>query len=405
MAYQVFTTKELYNNILGQLSSGLDQTVSLLPKAFLKVEAFVLSGTYIMLWKYGGYIFKQMFVQTADNLDTEVNGIIVNPLKFWGRLAGIGDPTAATQAELAIDITVFTQGGSLASNTQLINSSTGVTYVTIGSTDLDAAIVPVTVRAVSDESGGNGAGTIGNLNPGDIITFANPIAAVDREAEVTAQTVTGANEEDTEVYRQRVLDAFQKTPQGGAYRDYELWGEEVEGILNVYPYTSDNPGQVDVYSEATVASSGNPDGIPTNAQLTAVLDSINFAPTGFAFGLASRRPATAFVNSLPITRTGFDVVVDGIVDVDDLATVEQNVTDALTEYFLSLEPFIEGLSITPADNRATLTTVSATIQDVVAAAGGTFTSVTMALTSGGGNITSYILQEGEKAKMTDIVFT
>lgn len=393
------TTKEINDNIIAQLEASLNQSIPLLPKAFLRVLAKALAGVFILLYKYGGFIFLQIFVRTASGKDTTVNGVIVNPLKFWGRLIGIGDPTPATNAELLIDITVTNQTGTLPSGTQLVNSDNGVTYITIGSVALTAPIVQATIRAASDQAGGGGAGAIGNLDPGAIVTFANPLANVDRSATGVAQVVTGSDAETTEAYRQRIIDRFQKRPQGGAYADYEQWGEEAAGVINVYPYTGD-PGEVDVYSEATVESSGSPDGIPTAAQLQAVLDLINLDSNG----LASRRNANAFVNSFPITRTGFDVTVTGISGVDDLAQVKTDVTAAVTEYFLSVEPFIAGLSVPPRNDQLTRTRVSAIVEDIVTAAGGTFTSAIFNTTGTPGSLSAYVLGEGEKAKASNVVF-
>lgn len=393
------TTKEISDNIIAQLQASLNQTIPLLPKSFLRVLSKALAAVFILLYKYGGFIFLQMFVQTASNKDTTVNGKIINPLTFWGRLIGVGDPTPATSAELLVDIVVTNQTGSLPSGSQLINSDNGVTYITIGSVLLNSDTVQATVRAVADQVDGGGVGAIGNLNPGAAVSFANPLANVDRNATVVSQSVTGADGEAAEEYRQRVLDRFQKRPQGGAYADYEIWGEEAAGIINVYPYTG-APGEVDVYSEATVASSGSPDGIPTVAQLQAVLDLINFDENG----LASRRNANAFVNSNPITRTSFDVTVSGISGVDDLAQVQADTTTALKEYFLSAEPFIPGLSILPRNDQITRTRVSAIVEDIVTAAGGTFTSATFIQTSLVGSLTAYALGEGEKAKAANVVY-
>jgi uncharacterized phage protein gp47/JayE len=305
----------------------------------------------------------------------------------------VGDPTPATQAELLIDITVESQGGTLAAGSQLTNSSNGVIYITIGSVLLNSATVQATIRAVSDPSGEGGAGTIGNLNPGDIVSFVNPLDAVARDAVVDSQVVTGANPESIEVYRQRVIDRFQKPPQGGAYADYEAWAEEVPGIINAYPYTGD-PGIVNVYSEATPESSGSEDGIPTQAQLDAVKASIEFDISG----LASRRPVGAFVNSLAITRSDFSIDVEGISGVNDLGVVQADITQALEEYFWDAEPYIIGLSVPPRKDKITNTRITSIVEDIVTAAGGTFTRTTFTLVAGGGDLTDYALGEGEKAK-------
>lgn len=397
MSLDTPTTKELSDNIIAQLESALNQAIPLLPKSFLRVLSKVLAGVFILLYKYGGYVFLQMFVQSASAKDTEILGVTVNPLTFWGRLIGIGDPVAATNAELTIDVTVENQTGSLPSGTQLISAFNGVTYITLGVVALDAATVSATVKAVSDQAGGGGAGAIGNLENGSIVSFANPLANVARDTVVTGQTVTGANAESTEAYRQRIIDKFQKRPQGGAYADYEQWGEEVAGIINVYPYTSDCPGQVDVYCEATEASSGSPDGIPTAAQLQAVLDSIELDENG----LATRRPIGALVNAYGITRTGFDVEVSGLT-VDNPTQVQADIVAAVEEYFLTREPFISGLAVLPRRDQVTQSAVGGVVEDVVSAAGGIFNSAVVKLATVVTPI--YILGIGEKAKAETVVF-
>ena len=396
MSLNTPTTKEISDNIIAQLEASLNQSIPLLPKSFLRVLSKVLAGVFILLYKYGGFMFLQIFVQTASAKETEINGATLIPLTQWGRLIGVGDPVAATNAELLIDISVEIQAGTLLSGTQLLNVDNGVTYITIGPVTLNAAIVQATIRAVSDQSGG-GDGAIGNLEPGAIVSFANPLANVSRDAVVALQVVTGANAESTESYRQRIIDRFQKRPQGGAYADYEQWGEEVAGIVNVYPYTSDCPGQVDVYAEATVESSGDPDGIPTAAQLQAVLDSIELDNNG----LASRRPANALANAFPIIRTGFEVHVAGLI-VDNLAQVQADITAAVEEYFLDREPYIEGLSILPRRDRITRSAVGGVVDDIVSANGGIFNSVVISINSV--DIELYSLGIGEKSKSSSVAF-
>ena len=398
MALDTPTTAEINANIVAQLEATLNQTIPLLPKSFLRVLAKALAGVFILLYKYGGFIFLQIFVATASAKDTTIFGITVNPLTFWGRLIGIGDPVAATNAELLIDITVENQVGQLDSGSQLINSDNGVTYITIGSVLLDAATVQATVRAVSDQAGGGGAGAIGNLEPGAIVSFANPLPNVARDAVVDSQIVTGADGESTAAYRQRIVDRFQARPQGGAYSDYRIWGEEVAGIINIYPYTSADPGEVDVYAEA-IAITGNEDGIPTVAQLQEVADSIELDDNG----LASRRPANALVNVLAITRTGFDTSISDLV-VDNTAQVQADIEDALEDFYLAAAPFVDGLTIPPRKDRITRSALIGLIEDIVTAANGTFTTVIFNKTGLGGSTEIYILQEGEKAKSETVNF-
>ena len=391
------TTKELSDQIIAQLESSLNQTIPLLPKAFNRVLSKSLSFVFILLYKYGGFIFLQIFVDTATIQDTEILGQTVSPLKLWGRLIGIGDPAAATSAELTIDITVTNQSGNLEAGTQLLNSDNGVTYIILATVVLDAPTVSASIKAVADQAGGNGSGSIGNLENGAIVSFANPLANVNQDAVVTATDVQGADGETTEAYRQRIKDKFRKRPQGGAYADYQEWATSVVGIINAYPYTSPNPGQVDVYSEATEESSGSPDGIPTGAQLQAVLDAVELDEDG----LATRRPATAYVNSYPITRRGFDVTVFGLV-VDNPSQIQDDIETALNEYFFAREPYIPGVSVPPRNDRITQSGVGGVVEDIVSANEGIFDSV--ALSSDAIPVGTYTLVEGEKAKLSSLVF-
>lgn len=389
--------RDISDNIVAQLEAALGQSIPWLPKSFSRVLAKALAGVFILVYKYAGFMFLQQFVRTATMDETVINGQARRPLLEWGRQIGVSDPTAATNAQLVVEITVENQTGTLSANSQLVGPDNGVTYITLAAVTLDAATKQVTVRAVSDQTGGGGAGSIGNLDAGATLSFANPIANVARTAVVVSQSVTGADAEEVEAYRQRVLDRFQKRPQGGAYSDYEQWAEETPGVLNAYPYTSVSPGQVDVYIEATAASSGSADGIPTAAQLQAALDNIYYDSAG----TARRRPANALPNTFPITRTGFDVAVPGLM-VDDLAGVRTQIEDALDEYFRSREPFIPGLSVPPRKDRITNSAVAGVVEDIVSAVGGIFTGVV--LSQSGVTLTVYTLGEGEKAKLKTVTW-
>lgn len=390
------TTQDISDNIISQMEAALSQTIPLLPKSFTRVLAKVLAGVFILLYKYAGFMFLQWFVTTASIAETNVNGRLIRPLVEWGRLIGEGDPDQATQAELLVDVTVQTQVGSLPSGSQLINVDTGVTYVTIGAVLLNAAVVQVTVRAVADQQDGGGAGVIGNMEVGQTLDFASPLANVARTVTVDSQVTTGANAESETAYRARVLGRFQRRPQGGAYSDYRVWGLGVAGIIGIYPYTGE-PGVVDVYAEATVASSGSPDGIPTGAQITAIGDAIEFDDAG----LASRRPVGAFVSVQAITRTAFDVEVTGL-SVPDATAAESAITSALTDYFLDRAPFIAGLSVLPRRDRIAQSAVAGIVNSIVDAQGGSFNTVVV--TESASPVINYNLGNGEKAKIGALEF-
>jgi uncharacterized phage protein gp47/JayE len=393
MALVTPTTQQVANNVIGQLETAISQTIPLLPKSFSRVLAKVLAAVYIVLYKYAGFSLLQQFVSSASFEETEVNGNIIRPLVEWGRLVGIGDPLAATQAQLTLTVTVLNQVGSLPGGTQLLYAPTGVVYLTTAAVPLSAPTVSVTARASSDQDNGDGSGTIGNLEPGQILQFASSPPNVATNATVTGSAVVGAEGETEEAYRARVLRRCQRRPQGGAYADYQAWGTEVAGIRNVFPYTG-APGQVDVYVEAEAG----PDGIPDGSQLAAVLASIEFDPNEAPSptGLANRRPANAAVNVLPIARVAFDVDITGFTAADP-TTVLASISLGLDEFLRAREPYIVGLSSLPRLDRITQGAVAGVVQEIAEANGASVAAVT--LLRGGFEIIQYTLGRGELAKL------
>jgi uncharacterized phage protein gp47/JayE len=386
----VQTTQAIADNIVAQIEAEISQTVPLLPKAFVRVLAKALAGVFILLYKYAGFVFLQMFVAHATMAETTINGKKIRPLVEWGRLVGVGDPYAATRAELQIAVKVTNLTGTLQAGALVVRTETGVIYQVVAPVPLTASVVTATIRAVSDQSGGNGSGAIGNLLVGDVVSFANPLPNIATNATVSVVVVNGANAEATEAYRARVIRRFQRRPQGGAHADYQLWAEEVPGIINAYPYSGEldgRPGEVDVFCEATPESSGSADGYPTDPQLTAVLASINMD----VGGKATRRPIGAAVNAKSITRQDFTVTVTGLTPESE--TVKDSIRDALSEYMLSREPYIEGLSTLPRRDIVTQGAVSGVVDDVTAAFGASYTSVTILP----GPVRQ--LEHGQKAKL------
>lgn len=399
MAIDIPKVRQIAARIQAQIDASLNQQTPGLARSFVRVISAAIAGTQSILYRYVGWTLLQQFVASADFEPVTIFGRQFRPLVELGIQFGEGEPNPATNAVLTIDITVETQIGTLNSGAQLVNAATGVTYVTLAPVLLDAPTVSVDVQAVSDQQGTGGAGSIGNMDNGLIMSFANPLANVARDAVVVDTVTTGADAETEEAYRKRVSERLARRPQGGAGVDYRVWGRDVAGIVNIYPYTGD-PGEVDVFAEATPESSGNPDGIPTQAQLDAVAASIELD----SGGLASRRPVGAFVNVSAIARTGFDVIVKDM-DVPDPATAQTDITTALTEFFLDREPFIQGLTIPPRTDKITSTAIVGIVEDVVTAQNGSFRDATFELTLDPGiPLPLYQLGQGEKAKLSSVSF-
>jgi hypothetical protein len=291
---------------------------------------------------------------------------------------------------------VLTQTGNLVAGEKVIRTETGVIYEVVAAVPLNSPTCMFTIRAIGDPDGNGGDGDIGNLQPGDKLSFASAPATIGTEATVVAQVVAASDAETPERYRNRVLNKVQKRPQGGAYADYVEWAFDVPGIVNVYPYAGEDPGgsgpgQVDVYCEADPDVSGDPDGVPSGPMLTAVLNAINL---NAASGKATRRPVSAAPNALPISRVEFDVEVTGLQP--DTPETRIKITEGLAEHMLTLEPFIVGISTLPRKDRVTQAAVSGIIDSIASAQGATVSKV--ALFESAVEITAYTLNHGQKAK-------
>src|SRR3989337_269979 len=118
MAFPVQTTQQVSDTIVAQLAASLSQTIPLLPKSFTRVLAKAMAGVYVMLWRYAGFIFLQMFVRYATDEPTKIGTLIIRPLTEWGRISGVGERTAGTRAELTLAVTVTTQTGTMAAGKQ-----------------------------------------------------------------------------------------------------------------------------------------------------------------------------------------------------------------------------------------------------------------------------------------------
>jgi hypothetical protein len=186
------TSQDVSDLIIAQIEAELSQTIPLLPKAFIRVLAKALGGVYVLLYKYCGFMFLQMFVDSATNDVTTINGRKIRPLNAYGVLVGVGAQTPAVAAELTFRfIPILPTGAStLKSGTPVLSDSNGVTYVTVGDVAYGGGGAPafedVTVRAAGDQNGGNGAGVIGNLDAGETLSFVAPPANIERDGTMSA---------------------------------------------------------------------------------------------------------------------------------------------------------------------------------------------------------------------------
>lgn len=387
MAQNIPTTQQITDQNLANLEGQLNQNSPLADKAYLRVEAAMEALMFTTLYKLAISQTKQTLAITADESGLTRLGDEFNvPRK------------AAVSAVLNIDVTSST-GGTLVPTIGWIAASNGLRYF-IGSSVVIPASTTQNIEVTCQL-----AGAAGNLNAADTMTLESQIPGLNSESVVTDTVTTGAEQEDLEVWRSRILFEIRTTTGGSNTTDHKKWAEEVEGVKRAYPYSGNLtigpatsfPGDRTVFVEAD--STIDPDGIPPQSLLDQVRVSLNTDPVTL-----QARPALGLVDSTlfvePIIRTSFEVAVSGlqVQDEDQLAGVKDKINTALTNYFASIFPFVEGIDV-PAERNDTITdlTVSRVVQDVLSANGGTATGITFNVL-GFPVITTYLLAVGELAK-------
>lgn len=354
------TTTALSDTILGQIEGHLEQTVPLLPKAFLRVLAKVAAGVVILCYKRSDSNALQLWVKTASMKETTFNGIPLTPLIEYGRQIGAGDPNPETYAELVVDVPVIVQTGYLSEGEKLLHKPTKIIYQVAADVPLDAATVQATIRSTT-------AGVDGNLEAGDELQFARTPPKLGGSATVSSVQKYAEDAESADDYRARVYDYGRAKPQGGAGTDYFWWGRDASGVKAAYPFKGD-PGNVSVYVESTVAIDA--DGVPNSTVLTAASDAIELDVDG----LASNRPYNSLVSVLAISRTEVTAKVYNLTG-SDSANAATAIDAGVNEFLRSRRPYILGVTPLPREDLITQGEVAGVVVEIARAYGCTVSAV------------------------------
>ena len=396
--YDNKSIEEVRSLIISGLQQEFNNSLRILPKSFIKTLATVLAGVFIVLYKQIGWFFLQVFPETAYWHEINILGMRIRPLIKWGVLIGIGEPRRGSQWEGKIQIDVTRINTLLSNGAQLKSDITGKIYLVDENKTLENDVETVAVVCAE-------AGTTGNLSPGETLNFVNPLGNV-KKAALVVTTVKEAVDDETEAeYRYRVVNRWRMQPQGGALADYRIWGLDVPGVLNIYPYKDvSSPSGVFVYV------SGLPsiftDRIPSPALLILVGKACTYNPET---GKATRKPLTAiidpvgdesYLNVKPVLIIIFDVYINGLSGIPAL-DFSQSVRTPIEEYFLGREPYNRGLS--DDNNRTdqvTKNNVSSVVDQVAISLKAEFDGVVMRKS---GDITpSYNLGMGELCKLGNL---
>jgi hypothetical protein len=168
-------------------------------------------------------------------------------LAVIGRDYGL-ERTAAVKYVAACSVHATT-GISIPINTELTSDATGAYYKTTATATESGGHIVFSVQATD-------AGEDANLEAGETLTLTSPISGVTPPVTITAVTTYGADEEDLEDFRARVLAAQRTAGGGGNTADYREWAEAVSGVAHAYPY-SGRPVIWEVTSDTISFASGD----------------------------------------------------------------------------------------------------------------------------------------------------
>lgn len=394
MAFENKTIEDVNSLIISGLETELNTKFRLLPKAFIRVLAKILSAVFISLYRQQAWIFLQMFVATASFDEVVILGRKIRPLVLWGDLVGIGEPGNATQFTGIIKVKATSVDTYLMQGTQFVNPATGKIYLTMENVLLRNVENEVKVKCSE-------SGSVGNLAVGDELVTTSPLSNINKIAECIEVTLEAVDEEDEETYRSRVIARWRVQPQGGALSDYRKWASEVPGVLQTYIYKDDySPAGVLIYVVAN-----NESRLPASDLLKQVGEACTYDPeTGMG-----RKPIGAILdpdddgtyrNIRACSVLSFDVYINGYSG-QELSSFSSAVKANVEAYLLQREPFVRGLSVdNERTDRLSTVNISGIVNDIAEGYNGFFDNIV--LKKDDEVIESYNLDKGELAQLNKI---
>lgn len=328
------TIQQLFTSIESDFKSELNID-DVQTKQVINATTAVLSGQFKMLYLFVQDVQDNLFPDTAD---TAENG---------GQLNRMGDiylnrqPKPATNGYYIVSVTGV--AGSKLRNSLTFKSNDDSKnagklfilendYFLTGNNDL------IQIRSLE-------AGSSSLLEVEDELTITEPVIGVEPSVVVNSVSIVPLESETVEEYRQKIIDAIQLEPQGGAKTDYRLWSQDAQGVRQVYPYVKENSaGTVQVFVEAKSVDSVDGLGTPSQYLLDLTDSVIKMDPDDTKpINERGRKPMQTILEVLPITLRPVDVTIIGLQqnDLDLQELLKKNIY----LYLQDVRPFIDGADL------------------------------------------------------------
>lgn len=211
------TLKQLYERISADFSGRLLDGGKVLSRSVIAVLAKVWAGACHALHEVLGWLYLQVFVDTAEGW----------ALERWASVWAI----YRKQAEAAAGKVIFSgEEGAVIPVGRIVQAQTGQQYATQAEGKIENGSALVEVLALEP-------GSAGNLVEGAGLTLVSPLEMVNAAAVAAAGGISGGTDAETdESLRVRLLERLRRPPRGGSKSDYEKWAKEVAGVTRAWCY-------------------------------------------------------------------------------------------------------------------------------------------------------------------------
>lgn len=217
MPFQRPTLTELIERARDDINGRLPGADSRVRRSVLDVLSRVQAGGLAGAYGFLDWISRQAIIDTADD---EV-------LERWAAIWGIARKAASAASG---NVTVTGTNGVTVPAGAVLFRADGVEFAVAA--DVVIAGGTGTLSVDADQPGSGGLSDAGVQ-----LTFASPIAGVNAVATVAAGGLAGgADEENDEALRGRLIGRIQKPVSGGKKSDYEVWALEVAGVTRAWVY-------------------------------------------------------------------------------------------------------------------------------------------------------------------------
>lgn len=267
MAFSIPTLRDLVERARLSFRANLPGSDAWLWPNNVGPTAKVLAGLTHEVFGYADWIARQKFALTADGDSLDQHG------------AELG--MSRRPADLARGLVAFTAAGALTvEQSAVLARSDGTTYrVTDGGAIAGSGTLKVSVVAEAE-------GKAGLAQAGTALLAQAGVTGAATVAVDSGGLTGGADPEDDESFRARILFRKRNPPQGGSAADYVIWASEVPGVTRVFVERLFNgPGTVRVFP---LFDDDYPGGVaPAGrvAEVAAYLDTLR--PAGAALSVAA----------------------------------------------------------------------------------------------------------------------